>query len=134
MDEADQADLQQESHRQLLIPSAEVLQSKNLVFAAILVCVNQVGNVGSGELMQFQEDRGAHRFDSPYFSIWFNHSATGVSALLMLALQLKLQQKTLLEMLFASGYSANVLARDSVMLTLLFQLYNMCWAESISRT
>ena len=61
-------------------PVTQSAVSRNRVILAVfLVVINQIGNVGSGELMQYQETHGAQPFDNPYFSIWFNHSVTGLS-------------------------------------------------------
>ena len=45
----------------------------------LVVLLNQVLNCFSGELMQYQESGGgAAGFDKPFFSVWFNHSFTGL--------------------------------------------------------
>jgi len=102
--------------------------------AALLVCLNVVCNVASGEFIQFQETSGARPFDSPYFSIWFNHCITGIAAALILALRLWLQRRSLDQLLHASAYTRVALARDSILLAIVFEAFNICWAESVSKT
>jgi len=49
-------------------------RSRQLV-GLVLVLLNQVASVASGELMQLQEKQG---FNGPYFSVYFAHGVTGL--------------------------------------------------------
>ena len=113
----------------LLVPEKP---PKRIALAVVLVLLNQIGNVASGELLQFQETNGDQKYNNPYFSIWFNNSVTGLGCLVVVAAQLAVQQTTLSELLLASGYLGVELVWDAVFLAALFQAFNVCMAESIS--
>jgi drug/metabolite transporter (DMT)-like permease len=60
-------------------PTGELEWSKNRYMYGILLVILQVTtNVASGELMQ-QQESSAGQFNSPYFSVWFNHFFTGAA-------------------------------------------------------
>jgi len=106
-----------------------------VAIAVILICINQVGNVGSSELTQYQETNGAKPFDSPYFSIWFNHSVTGLGCYFVALLQCWLyHKKTVLQMLQDSGFSVREACADSILLGVVYQMFNVCWAAAVPHT
>jgi solute carrier family 35 protein F3/4 len=101
-----------------------------------LIMINQAGNIGSSELMQMQETRGPKPFDSPYWSIWFNHCVTGFTCALIVGTQLAMQRGSSLQrLLHDAGYSRiRTFAWDAVVLAVWCQLFNICWAVAVSKT
>jgi hypothetical protein len=88
--------------------------------------------VGSSGLMQFQESHGASPFDSPYFSIWFNHSVTGLCCFAVAVAQSSFEKRSIEQKLASAKFTQRQAMIESAGLATVFQLFNVCWAASMS--
>ena len=94
------------------------------------VLLNQVLNVASGELMQRQEDAG---FDGPYFSVWFNHSFTGLCCFVAGVMMLR-RSETVRGELVAIGFaSVKDVGVWSAILVIAYK-FNVFWSAALPNT
>lgn len=77
--------------------------SVSCLMGNFLVVLSQFINVANAELMQFQETN-AHPYVHPYFSVWFNHLATGVWSAVFAAIWLAATKQTLMGVLRANRF------------------------------
>ena len=77
--------------------------SLSCLMGNFLVVLSQFINVANAELMQFQETN-AHPYVHPYFSVWFNHLATGVWSAVFAAIWLAATKQTFMGVLRANGF------------------------------
>ena len=126
----------------LELPPQQQWTTYRWVLGVILVLVQVTTNIASAELMQKQEQTVA-QFDSPYFSVWFNHSFSGglslVIGMIMIAINNRAAKRagqstrTILEVLGdeAGLFSWTRTLRVSLWLVVLYK-YNVFWAVSHS--
>ena len=103
-----------------------------LALPVFLVCINQLSNVVSSEVTQIQETSGAAPFDSPLFTIWINHTVTGILCLSIALVQSYSEGRTLEQKLLAANYPLRTAVIDGLVLGLLFFVSATEWAFALS--
>lgn len=102
--------------------------------AGVLVLVAAVAEIVISILAQ-NTTTGANRYDAPFLMIYINHSATGLSCLLVGMSVLRLKGKTFQQIYLDAGFrSYRATVFTATCLGILFFCFNVFWVISVSLT